>query len=424
MTLVVLWNVASLSPLWGTMCLVGQIGLYMWAAVWLFSAQLTVLEMVAPLAMIVGQFFGVRFWQMFRHLRQAYHSLQERKQQLEQSNELLDQQVRDLSVLNEASRRFAATLNMDILARDVLSVYRHVWAADRGMVVMSEPEGDTFEPLAAHAMEGDQVHLYLFGPGVAAALHQVKTERTVLMGRTTRWFNLFLPLELGPRLWGAVLLHCPGIEEVKLKDQKATYWQTMSGLAATALENSRLYNLATVDALTRLYVRRYFDYQLQQEFKRARRYRHSLALMMTDIDHFKTFNDTHGHQQGDVVLREVAGAVKKSLRDVDLAARYGGEEFALVLPETDYDGAIIVAERVRRNVEELLVPSLNPMENPLRVTISIGVAAIPQVQAKSAEQLVKMADIALYLAKANGRNRVQGAECEPVESEEAPAADG
>jgi len=134
----------------------------------------------------------------------------------------------------------------------------------------------------------------------------------------------------------------------------------------------------------------------------------SLSLLMIDVDHFKAFNDRHGHHGGDVALRNVAQTISANIRRPgDLAARYGGEEFLVVLPETDLAGARVLAEKIRAAIE-----SLPPFEeDPLPITASIGIASHLPHAADRPEQLFNVADKALYLAKRNGRNRV-----EPTES--------
>ena len=122
-----------------------------------------------------------------------------------------------------------------------------------------------------------------------------------------------------------------------------------------ALENARLYELATVDGLTGLYVRRYFDSRLKEELERSRRFDTSFSVVLLDIDDFKKLNDTHGHVVGDRVLREVAQAVRSSMRGVDIAARYGGEEFAFILPRTAIVDAHAAAERIRQDVADARV---------------------------------------------------------------------
>ncbi len=395
----------ALPPLAGAVSTLGLVAIYNGAAFLLFMRASIVLEMVAPTLLVVFQYLGGRFWQMVRHLQQAYQSLERRSQELEQSNLRLDQQVRNLWNLNEASRRFASTLDMELLSREVLTTFLTIWEADDGLLAKVDAENDALKALQQSGFPGEDAKLFLFDPAVVQLTGRLLEERRIISDPTGRWFTKYIPLVMGPKLWGTILLR-ERAPRARLEEQ-GDFWSTLSGLASTALENARLYNLATVDALTRLFVRRYFQVQIEQEFKRARRYHHRLALLMTDIDHFKRFNDTYGHQQGDIVLREVAGAVKRSLREIDIAARFGGEEFGIVLPETDLNGALVVGERIRRNVETLMVPRTGGLGDPLRVTISIGVASFPDNAAANPEEMVKLADEALYRAKQSGRNRVE-----------------
>lgn len=168
--------------------------------------------------------------------------------------------------------------------------------------------------------------------------------------------------------------------------------------------NHKLEELSATDQLTGLKNRRYLDQTLAEEFARCCRYGHTLALLLMDIDHFKSFNDTYGHLIGDECLKDVAHCVRKGLRwPSDRAARYGGEEFCVILPETDREGALTVAERIRKNVE-----NLNFMVNDKRVpvTISIGVAVLVPTTNLAVEYIIESADNALYASKEAGRNRV------------------
>ena len=166
-----------------------------------------------------------------------------------------------------------------------------------------------------------------------------------------------------------------------------------------------LRRLATRDQLTGLLNRREFARILTEEDERVRRFKHSLGLVMVDIDHFKSVNDTHGHAVGDVVLREVARRVAGVLRTVDRSMRYGGEEIALVRVQTDRTGALDVARRVCLAVER--DPILVTDTIALNVTVSAGAAAMPQ-DADSGLKLLNAADKALYAAKARGRNCAVG----------------
>jgi len=160
-----------------------------------------------------------------------------------------------------------------------------------------------------------------------------------------------------------------------------------------------LSDLAFRDELTGLFNRRYFDLKLQEEIDRSARYGRSLSLVLADIDHFKSYNDEFGHQKGDEVLRSVSDLLRGTCRSSDVAARYGGEELALILPETDVEGAFLVAEKARKLIEERAVDVAGR-----RVTVSMGVAPFGP-DCDDPARLVAAADRALYRAKEDGRNR-------------------
>jgi diguanylate cyclase (GGDEF)-like protein/PAS domain S-box-containing protein len=162
--------------------------------------------------------------------------------------------------------------------------------------------------------------------------------------------------------------------------------------------NLRLETLASLDALTGLRNRRSFEERLIEELARAKRNGRPLALLLLDIDHFKAFNDSFGHPRGDEVLRIVARLITRSIRDADFAARYGGEEFAIILPDTEREGALQMGERLREAIERATWT-----ERP--ITISVGAATVGP-DATTVDQLVDFADRALYRSKERGRNRV------------------
>lgn len=162
---------------------------------------------------------------------------------------------------------------------------------------------------------------------------------------------------------------------------------------------------AITDHLTELHNYRYFTHQLNREFNRAQRHLSQFILLMLDIDYFKDYNDTFGHQAGDVVLKKVAQALKNNTRKSDFVARYGGEEFVIICPELNKERGRKIAEKLR----DIIASTPFPLEEQLphqKVTISIGVAAYP-ADASTTEALIRHADIALYKAKQQGRNRVQ-----------------
>jgi diguanylate cyclase (GGDEF)-like protein len=161
--------------------------------------------------------------------------------------------------------------------------------------------------------------------------------------------------------------------------------------------NTQLEALATVDGLTGAKNRRAFDERLEMELRRAARYKTPLSLLLLDVDEFKLYNDSFGHLAGDEVLKAIAGVLSENVRVIDFVARYGGEEFAVILPQTDAAGAMIVAERLREKVANA------PMRER-SVTASLGIATMSEAMSVR-DELIAAADRALYASKAAGRNR-------------------
>lgn len=223
--------------------------------------------------------------------------------------------------------------------------------------------------------------------------------------------NLVLPILQQNRLWGLLIAHhC----------QDARAWQPweiellkkLSAQLAIAIQQSELYyrlqsanqeleRLANLDSLTQLANRRQFDRYITQEWLRLKREKQPIALLLCDIDHFKQYNDTYGHQAGDDCLRQVAEAITSVIkRPADLAARYGGEEFAIILPNTNLEGAIEVAEQLQAAINRLHIHNKD-----VYLTLSIGIACMLPSLHSASDRLITMADQVLYQAKTEGRDR-------------------
>ena len=165
----------------------------------------------------------------------------------------------------------------------------------------------------------------------------------------------------------------------------------------------QLYDASVTDALTGAHNREHFDTQLRSELSFARRHKADVSLAFFDVDHFKTVNDTYGHQAGDAVLVSLADAIRKMIRNEDVFARYGGEEFALILRGIDPAGSATVGERLRERIEAMRV---NFDGKELAITVSVGCSSFTELDEKTPESLVSTADKRLYAAKRSGRNRV------------------
>jgi diguanylate cyclase (GGDEF)-like protein len=217
---------------------------------------------------------------------------------------------------------------------------------------------------------------------------------------------LTVPLFVSNRVTGSLQIFALQADAFKTEDAQLLWILSLvaENLLTREYANEGLLRFAFTDYLTGLRTRGYFEQQLELEFKRAERRRQKFALLMIDIDHFKQLNDTFGHHVGDQVLRDVASILMKDMREVDTVARYGGEEFVIILPETTEAGAIYVAQRLRRAVEQAKFFAGSPQAIQ-HLTISIGIAVYDN-DAQFKRDLIEFADAALYAAKRSGRNQV------------------
>ncbi len=213
-------------------------------------------------------------------------------------------------------------------------------------------------------------------------------------------------IKSGSEVYG--ILHLASRYPGAFTEQDLTLASAIGEQLGIALERAELFDeinrLAVTDSLTGLYNRRYLDSILDDEIKRSTRYNRPLSFIMIDIDHFKFYNDRNGHPMGDKVLSDLARILKQNTREVDIHVRYGGEEFLVLVPEANKEEAMTMAERIRKMVKEFRFP-MEEMQPEGDLTISIGIAAFPE-DGKEGEQLIEMADQALYQAKRMGRNLV------------------
>ena len=216
------------------------------------------------------------------------------------------------------------------------------------------------------------------------------------------------PLITGGNIVGSVRMQ--GATDLWTPERQRLLESYLSG-AASALSNLRLLermkHQANVDVLTGLHNRRFLEDYAQKLFAIARRRQQPLGIIMLDLDHFKSFNDTYGHELGDRILRHFARTITTSMRDTNLAVRYGGEEFLILLPDTNLKACTLVAERIRKAVMSMVVPSNTEAPLP-RLTVSLGVAVFPE-HGQTLKEVIQASDKAMYQSKRLGRNRVTAA---------------
>ena len=212
---------------------------------------------------------------------------------------------------------------------------------------------------------------------------------------------LIVPLKGKDKLNGIIVLG-ERINSESFTPEEKEYLMHIASLAAIAIHNAYLYEVATTDMVTKLKSRLFFQTSLTEERERALKNNAPLSLVMFDIDHFKDLNDKYGHVCGDMVLKNFGKIILEKIRQIDIASRYGGEEFVLILPETAIEEAHRIAERIRKSIEELKIECNGEIVN---ITISGGVTQFLPYIDKENKEFISRADKALYLSKENGRNR-------------------
>jgi diguanylate cyclase (GGDEF)-like protein len=217
--------------------------------------------------------------------------------------------------------------------------------------------------------------------------------------------HLTLPLAVEGEMIGCISLNSDQPNAFDAQDLQ--FFSVIGYQVASTLKHfqrfSSIKNIAIYDTLTNLYNRRYFEERFGMEAQKSFYSGAALSLVMVDIDHFKKVNDTFGHTEGDKVLCEISSLLKTSVRKKDTVARYGGEEFILILPEAGLDESSMIAERIRKLVE---TTPFDVGRARINLTVSLGISNFPSHRPRSKEDLIKMADLALYDAKRSGRNKV------------------
>lgn len=233
---------------------------------------------------------------------------------------------------------------------------------------------------------------------------KILEESEASSGESVEGIDVPLVVEAGP----VGILHLERKGMARFTEHEGELLKAVAVSLALALRNaeahSHLQNLAMRDALTNLLNRRAFSYHLTREFKETERHGSPLCLIMMDLDHFKLVNDRFGHPVGDCLLKDVASLLTRTIRAIDIVTRYGGEEFAIILRRTDLSQGMNLAERIRKTIEQHVFKT-----NGITVmlTVSLGIACVPDPHITSPEEFVAMADQSLYRAKARGRNRLE-----------------
>ena len=332
---------------------------------------------------------------------------------IEKKNKELLEKNFNLQLINEFATKLGSTLDMKVLYQYIKAlitekfttkdVVAYSYDEEKNMFLV---ENETDEKEDYHNIYLDEFseaslsHLFYGIIGIGDETHEVsgihKKISLELDKKASKGIDYIIPLLSNGNVLGLIAFKTN-------KKLDIGFLETLKQQISMYVYNGTLYTMAITDSMTKLYLQTYFKERIESEVKRYERYNQEFSLIILDIDKFKKFNDTYGHLVGDYVLKEVAKIIKISVRKFDIVARYGGEEFGVILLSTGSETALMVAERIRRNIEKRI---FDYHGTEMRVTISGGVAHVKDIEIMEQNEIIRVADEALYESKNNGRNRI------------------
>ncbi len=343
----------------------------------------------------------------------------------------LKDQIRSIRSAQEIGNVIVSTFDVDNVLRLIVRGIRDVTGADACSIMLLDEKGEDLTIRASEGIpeeiancvrirKGENIAGWVAQEGRPLLLSNIEEDERfecTAKGRYSTNSVLSVPLKAKGKVLGVINVNRL-VSPRPFNSNDENLLMIFANQAAIALENARLYSklekLAITDGLTGLANHRAFQEQLAAELARASRFFQEVSLLVIDIDHFKSVNDTFGHQQGDHVLRCVGQTLQKLVRKMDMVARYGGEEFAIIMPQTPKTEALRIAERIRKHVEEQRW--VEDDENR-SITLSMGISEYPN-DGHDPAVLVELADLALYRSKQNGRNRITAVSIEMVKAKE------
>jgi diguanylate cyclase (GGDEF)-like protein len=358
---------------------------------------------------------------MTRRELELNRELEEKAHIIAEQNTKLGTQLRELELLYETTKTITSQLELPRLLESLSEqVGQTLGFEEFAIILMDEPSGKLVVRATYGLPNGDTIRGMAFDPGEGISGIVARTGEWLLIPDTSkdeRYLHykgqhladgsfLCVPIRYQERLVGLFNVLRPRVDA--FNEEEIRILISLANTAALAIANAQLFDrlatLSLTDELTGLSNRRDLTQRAASELASAQRHTDPLAVLMVDIDHFKQYNDAHGHLRGDEVLRDVARALRGTVRAIDTVARYGGEEFVVMLPRVGKADGALVAEKLRTAVAALALPGSELLPHG-RVTVSVGVAAFPE-DAREVSLLLEAADRALLRAKRAGRNRV------------------
>ena len=364
------------------------------------------------------------------------HSLTERQLEIEAANQELQRSVDRQRLVNQLLGSLTSSLDFEVVLQEAVVPLQALFSSSRAYMRLVDRETETLRLVAEKCAQGTspmgaisfpietssetEEAIYNSAQAIADLAQNLTTDTRLATRMLANGFKvealLSEPLTMQGMWFGDLGLHqCYGTrvwkeDEIRLLK---TIAQQISVVAVNSALHRKVQEQSVRDGLTGLFNRRYFDESMTIEFERASRYNQPLTLVMVDLDHLKIINDGMGHLAGDSAIKQTGEILLKQSRRVDVATRYGGEEFAMILPQTPLVGGRSASEHWRQSINRVMI-------GDHRLSASIGLASFPE-HGSTAERLIKAADIALYRAKHEGRNRVCEAGTSEVEARNAEA---
>ncbi len=345
-----------------------------------------------------------------RRFLKLFDTLNQRTSELEKSQAHLE-------MIYEHSRILGGILNVDEVVEGVMKILGRILSYPASSMILIGPGGNfiyrgrniagqmNFHLKAVDSKKADLIRR-VGEQASPAIVKDISGRKDYQALRSNTRSIMLIPMVTQGKATGILTAESPNIDAFSEKDQRML--SVVARSAAVAMDNATLHRkmeeLTITDELTGIYNYRYFSMKLKEELRRADRYDLPLSLIMLDIDWFKTFNDTYGHEVGNIVLKGITGVVNECIRDVDIFARYGGEEFVIILPQTPRDEVTKIGERIRQQIEKASFGGSGNI-GELKVTVSAGISSFPENGRPNGE-LLSLVDQALYRAKGSGKNTV------------------
>ena len=325
----------------------------------------------------------------------------------------MERNVAGLSILQRTSSTINSTLKLEEVFNLTVDVIMGTMGVSMSGLFLLDEEKKNLKLVASTGVPEGEAKERLISKAKELCWRVIEEKETIIEDEIPDEHNeldsfnmksgMLIPLIIRGKVIGALAAGQVGFKR-NFTEADTRFVTTLSNQIAIAIENARMYNqmeeLATKDGLTKLYNHSHFQEILAKEIEKAKRYERDLSLLMMDIDNFKDFNDTYGHQVGDEVLKKLARLLKDEVRESDTVARYGGEEFAVILPETDLNGAVEMGHRLNQAIRSMVIKY-----EDLKLTFTVSIGASSYHQGKSQKELINDSDEALYQAKDSGKDQ-------------------